>query len=291
VQVNEPGPQLVDLDLLPLPFVPVDDYKGIEVLNVEVGRGCPFSCAFCSVAAIHGRIPRHKSPERVLSEIQYFFEHFGSRGKIISLEHDDLLSNNAFLGHFSELKLASRQKFRYALSTRLTHLNARTIADLERSGCIHIFMGLESGSERIQRLYTKHICRDNVLHVIESLTRAKIAVTCNFIIGFPEENENDLAETFAMMGELSSLGANLSVSYFCPEPGSKAGDSSSLADWMLVPDSPIYTVLAESGFRPGELDKRLHAFLYTVVNSHFDVLEEYSKAISYTTRLNDDNNC
>lgn len=82
-----------DLDSLPFPDreLLMDD-REFKEMYVTFSRGCPHKCSFCGSYLIQGRKWRHKSVERVLEEIKWYYEKWGTRHFII--EDDNICPPN-----------------------------------------------------------------------------------------------------------------------------------------------------------------------------------------------------
>jgi len=89
---------------------------------------------------------------------------------------------------------------------------------MAQTGCTGIQFGIESGAQEILDS-VKGIRKDDALAAVRSAVQAGISVACSFMIPFPDDTEETLAQTAAFMGEIRAAGAKLLISYTTPFPG------------------------------------------------------------------------
>jgi radical SAM superfamily enzyme YgiQ (UPF0313 family) len=219
-------PLIDDLDTLPYLDVDAELLGKVEILSIEAGRGCPYHCSFCSSHAIWSRRPRFKSATRLVNEAIEYLRIAPPRKEklIVSFEHDDFLSNRPFFRRFVEEKLASGDPFQYAITARINHITDEVCDLLADSGCVSVFMGLETGSETLQSSSLKHLKVCDIIPRVQAIRSRDIHVSTNFILGFPDETWSDLYNTVALMLAVNRLGASINISIMCPEPGSRLYD-------------------------------------------------------------------
>lgn len=266
---------LPDLDVLPMISVDSDLLGNVEIFSVEAGRGCPYYCSFCSSHAIWTRSPRFKSPRRLVDEAQVYVAKAPLRAEklVISYEHDDFLSNRPLFRQFVSYKIESRADFRYAITTRINHLTKEVIDLLSQSGCISVFMGIETGSTNIQNSSSKHLDLEKIWQTLESLRAARIYVNTNFIIGFPDETYDDVVATFELILALGWRGCGINISMMCPEPGSAIHSATSPDQYRLLREGLYARELRRGGIEPDELDPVARYHLVTIHNRHYDILK------------------
>jgi radical SAM superfamily enzyme YgiQ (UPF0313 family) len=218
VVCNVGTPKIEDLDTLP---VPAFDHQALEGRNlssirVEAGRGCPFSCSFCSTASFFGRSYRLKSPARLAAEMDLLAEHHGFG--VFKLNHDLFTVSRRKVLEFCE-EIASRS-YRWACSARVDCVDADLLEAMQAAGCRSIYFGIETGSEAVQQSSRKRLDIALVEPTLASTRRLGIDTTTSFIIGYPDETEVDRAETLDMAGRLHTLPGNTSqIHLLTPEPG------------------------------------------------------------------------
>ena len=93
----------------------------------------------------------------------------------------------------------------------------------------------------------------------------------NFIVGFPEENLEDVLKTIELAGELSEINYNVFVNYsiMSPEPGSKIKELTKQEQYIILTESDYYKELKEAGFKIQILDPIFFNHIYTIKNKNY----------------------
>ncbi|MBI5379947.1 MAG: B12-binding domain-containing radical SAM protein, partial [Nitrospirae bacterium] len=195
-------PLLEDLDRLPLPdwdLVDLTAYRNEEYedyIEIEAGRGCPLRCTFCATSPMWERTYRVKSPERILREMRLLHERTGVTR--FGLVHDNLAARPQRLRRFCEEFLAHGTPFQWTCSATVNSMSPETLDLMHASGCRGIFLGIETGSPRVQRLIRKHVRLERVDGIIRHAHALGIRTDTAFIMGFPEEAREDLDDSLKM---------------------------------------------------------------------------------------------
>jgi len=196
-QRNGNAEVIQDLDALPSPaYHLTGELVGAAEAALELGRGCPFSCTFCSTNDFFRRKFRLRSPERVLADMrsihaQYGISHFG-------LVHDMFTVDRRRVVAFCEAMTASHTGFTWSCSARTDCVDEELIELMSSSGCRGIFFGVEVGSDRMQKIIDKHLDIRGAKQMVDCADRLGIATTVSLITGFPEETPDDLEHTLSM---------------------------------------------------------------------------------------------
>jgi radical SAM superfamily enzyme YgiQ (UPF0313 family) len=284
--VRTPTAMLLNqLDGLPLMALDNELLTRSAIISVEAGRGCPYRCKFCSSHAIWTRTPRFKSPSRLVKEASSYVAQAGARADplLISFEHDDFISNRPWFRDFVACKRKAGANFRYAITTRINHLTEEVVALLADSGCVSVFMGLETGSERLQASSSKHLDLRKLAPSLRALRDARIHFNSNFIVGFPNETMEDVATTIGLVLSLAWLGGTINISMMCPEPGSELHAATDPADYRLLLEGNYATELRRGGLTPEALHPIARYHLVTIANPNFDILhmERMVRSVQY----------
>ncbi len=216
---NERGVQLTprrelieDLDQLPYPdysLINLDHYRvqqqGQLSPQVEVGRGCPFTCTFCSTSLMWSRNYRIKSPERILAEMEWLFKRSGETE--FDFTHDNFTTSKSFIEKFADYFIANNHHhFRWGASSRTDCLNEKRLEKMHRAGLGALFFGVESGSPRIQKIIRKNLDLTRFESILKKMRELKIAAVTAFILGFPEETMEDVDQTVRQALHYKELG-------------------------------------------------------------------------------------
>lgn len=207
VQLNPKPEMIADLDVLPVMDYSLlkvkGDLKEKKAFRIDVGRGCPFACTFCSTKSFWGRKYRVKSPERIVYEMQDIYDKYGATG--FAFAHDMFTLNRQKVIETCRLMKDLPFKVRWGCSARLDCIDPELIDIMADSGMYSIYMGIETGSPRMQQLINKKLNLDRAVELAAYLKEKNIKCYASFIFGFPEETEEDLSQTMALMAKLMAL--------------------------------------------------------------------------------------
>jgi len=214
--VQNPRPELTDdLDALPAIDYTLLDYKnegtstvGKRLFPIDVGRGCPFSCTYCSTKLFWGRKYRLKSAEKIIEEIKYVHNLFGETS--FNFEHDMFTMNRRKVIEVCQMLKTLDFPITWRCSARLDCIDDELVDIMHDAGMRTIFLGIESGSPRVQKMINKNLKLDDIPQKLRYIASKGIHITASFIFGFPNETEEDFAQTMALMIDLSTIpGINL----------------------------------------------------------------------------------
>ena len=195
---NPEGPVVTDLDSLPFPaFDLLPGMESLPYFSLELGRGCPFACTFCSTNDFFRRRFRLKSPEVMLAQMRKAKCEYGA--KSFDLVHDMFTVDRKRVAAFCQVLLDSKEHFRWGCSARTDCLDDALIKLMHRSGCRSVFFGVETGSPRLQRAIEKDLDLEVAASRIRNCTAAGIATTVSLITGFPAEVEEDMWQTVSFL--------------------------------------------------------------------------------------------
>ena len=190
------GPLVLDLDALPFPaFHLFPDVRFCRHFPLELGRGCPFACTFCSTNDFFRRRFRLKSPAHMIAEMRRVKQTYGI--KSFELVHDMFTVDRKRVVEFCEALLESKEEFYWGSSARTDCIDEELIALMARAGCRGIFFGIETGSSRMQKIIDKGLALNDSAERIRSCDKFKIKTAVSLMAGFPEETMDDLRDTAA----------------------------------------------------------------------------------------------
>ena len=184
----------VDVTKSPIPrfdLLKFDDYLHI---GVQFSRGCPFTCEFCDIIELYGRVPRAKTNAQMLAELDELYRH-GYRGYVDFVD-DNLIGNKkavkAFLPELATWLETKDYPFKF---TTEASLNLADDADLllllNRANFVGVFIGIESpDTTTLIAMRKKQNTRRNIAHSIQTLYAAGLFVTAGFIVGFDSDTQS-----------------------------------------------------------------------------------------------------
>jgi radical SAM superfamily enzyme YgiQ (UPF0313 family) len=203
-----------NMDELPFPDYSLVDYKDYEPhqisvykAHVEVGRGCPYVCTFCSTAIMWEKNFRVKSPKRILDEMTALHDHFGFTE--FQFIHDNFTTSKRYVDQFCDyMEKENRNGLKWYTSSRTDCLTLERLERMHDTGLIALFFGLETGSARMQKIIRKGLQLDKFEPILKRLNELDMGAATSFIIGFPEETKEDIDETIWRALHYKSLGTS-----------------------------------------------------------------------------------
>ena len=182
-----------DVTTTPIPrydLIKIEDYLWV---NLQFSRGCPFTCEFCDIIELYGRVPRTKTTAQVLAELDRLLE-LGCRGHVDFVD-DNLIGNKKALKKFlPDLKRWQVEHgFPFFFSTEAS-LNISDDDELMRmmreAAFFTIFVGIESGDEEtLVAMQKKQNTRRSIADSVHRIYNAGIYVTAGFILGFDTDRD------------------------------------------------------------------------------------------------------
>ncbi len=254
--LTPPRAVLRNLDSLPLPawdLVNIPSYKevwknhhGYFSLNIATTRGCPYKCNWCA-KPIYGNRYNSRSPELVAEEINYLItqyqpDHFWMCDDIFGLKPNWITKFNKSI---KEKKLV----FRYKIQSRVDLLlEDGLMQSLSESGCETVWVGAESGSQRILDAMDKGTTVAQIRQATRVLKDHRIKVGYFLQFGYPGESKKDIDATINLVIEQMPDEIGISVSY--PLPGTKFYENvkSQLLEKQNWTDSDDLAVMYHSTF-------------------------------------------
>jgi anaerobic magnesium-protoporphyrin IX monomethyl ester cyclase len=185
-------------------------------LNLVSSRGCPYRCNWCA-KPVFGSNYRFRSPQRVASEMLRLKREF-------KVDHiwfaDDIFAlSPSWTREFAEAVDAIGAAAPFKMQSRCDLMTRDTVASLRRAGCQEVWMGAESGSQKVLDAMEKGTRVSQVYEARENLRRHGIRACFFLQFGYPGETRADIDRTIQMVRETGPDDIGVSVSY--PLPGTK----------------------------------------------------------------------
>jgi radical SAM superfamily enzyme YgiQ (UPF0313 family) len=207
----------------PLSTTPVADFhladmKRYSAMSVQYSRGCPFNCEFCDIIEIYGRVPRTKSNQQILAELDALLS-LGWRGTVFIVD-DNFIGNKKNVRKLMPELAEWQAKHGYPFSL-LTEASVNLADDEELldhmrvAGFSRVFLGIETPVEESLKEAQKSQNRGNLLESVRRIQSYGMEVMAGFIVGFDNDPDDifqrqidfirDSAIPLAMVGLLTAL--------------------------------------------------------------------------------------
>ena len=219
-------PDITDLDKLPFPawdLVDVEKYRAIWLdrhgyfsMNMVTTRGCPYHCNWCA-KPIWGQRYNSRSPENVAAEMKWLQENFAPDHIWFA---DDILGLKPnWIEKFAGLLHETNAVIPFKCLQRADLVNEKTARALAKAGCKTVWLGAESGSQKILDAMDKGDKVEDIVRAARLLHVNGIEVGFFLQFGYPGETWDDVQMTLKMVRECAPDDIGISVSY--PLPGTK----------------------------------------------------------------------
>lgn len=202
---NRPRMKAAELEALPYPArdlarIPLyrEPFLSKPFTTFQAGRGCPFGCIYCTTS--YGEQYALRSPAHVVAEIEDTRRRFGIRH--FRFIDDTFAVNIHWTREFADRMEATGQKYDWVCLTRIDLMDEERMRLLRRAGCRRLYVGIESGSQKILDYYHKRYKAKDVPARVATARREGLEVVGYFVVGSPIETEADYGETVEMAQRL-----------------------------------------------------------------------------------------
>ena len=199
---NKPRTKIKDIDELPFPNREGIDlskylntwkkYHAKSTLSISTQRGCPYTCKWCSTA-VYGQSYRRRSPKLVADEVAYLIEKYNPNSlwfvdDVFTVSHKWI---DALYEEFKERNIS----IPFECITRAERLTDKVLQQLKEMGCEKIWIGAESGSQKIIDAMDRRVEVEKVREMIIKAKEYGIESGTFIMIGYPNETIADIKET------------------------------------------------------------------------------------------------
>ncbi len=167
-------------------------HHGHSAVNISTQRGCPYTCRWCSTA-VYGQSYRRRSPKKVVEEMKYILDRYNP--DTLWFVDDVFTVSHKWLAAFNEELEKEKIKIPFECITRADRLNHEILKNLKDSGCFRVWIGAESGSQRIIDAMDRRVKVEKVREMIQSAKTLGIETGTFIMVGYPGEDEYDIEDT------------------------------------------------------------------------------------------------
>jgi radical SAM superfamily enzyme YgiQ (UPF0313 family) len=267
---HDKGEEIQLLDSLPFPDWSLCDYRfyaqpsfgklkfrSSKSLDMIMGRGCVYRCAFCAYNALSA--VRFYSAEYLVEQMEYMSREFGVDGVYFT---DSTIGNNRrLLQKFCDLMIqrGTARRMEWYANMRPNQVNEQLLTLMWQAGARFLFYGFESGSQRVLDLMVKGIEVGANYRAAELHNKLRFPYHASILLGYPGEREEDIEQTFEFLRRTRP--PIIGVNWYVPLPGSPDYDKLK-AEGIIVTEDPwewrrigevnsarVYADVPESRFR------------------------------------------
>ena len=217
---NEARQKIKEIDALPYPNREKIDlslyldvwkkYHGKSTLNISTQRGCPYTCQWCSTA-VYGQSYRRRDPVLVVNEIEYLIKTY--QPDALWFVDDVFTVSHKWVAAFHAEMKKRGISIPFECITRAERLNETVLKQLKEAGCFRIWIGAESGSQRIIDLMDRRVDINNVRDMMLLTQQHGIEAGTFIMVGYPTETKEDIQLTIDYLKAANPAQFTITVAY------------------------------------------------------------------------------
>ena len=215
-----PRPLSKDVDCLPLPDREVIDLQtygrpwrerhGVFAVHMMTSRGCPFGCKWCSRAPF-GRTFRQRSPRLVAEEMRAIKDTF--QPDLLWIADDILGVDKRWIAAWRAEVERLDAAIPFECLSRADLITEQLVRDFQALGCRRVYIGAESGSQKVLDAMNKGIKVEDIYRAAGLLRQHGIERAFFMMLGYPGELMEDVDKSLAMLQDLKPEYTGFSVAY------------------------------------------------------------------------------
>ena len=218
--INPEREKIKDLDTLPEPNrskINLQQYldawrthHGKNAISISTMRGCPYTCKWCS-RGVYGLSYRRRSPEKVAEEMLNIRQQYNPDS--LWFVDDVFTISHKWLESFKSEIQKRNVLIPYECITRADRLNEQVIQTLKDTGCFRVWIGAESGSQKVIDLMDRRVDVEQVRRMIKLTSQYGIEAGTFIMLGYPGETHDDITETIKHLKESNPDHFTITVAY------------------------------------------------------------------------------
>ncbi|WP_288980459.1 radical SAM protein [uncultured Flavobacterium sp.] len=209
-----------ELNELPLPnreAISLEKYletwknnHGKSSMTISTQRGCPYTCKWCSTA-VYGQSYRRRPAHLVVEEMKMLKEKYNPDA--IWFVDDVFTVSHKWLTEFHSEIIKQNAIIPFECITRAERLNDEILRLLKEIGCFRIWIGAESGSQKIIDLMDRRVDINHVKKMIQDTNAIGIETGTFVMVGYPEETIEDIDKTIRYLKEAKPTEYTITIAY------------------------------------------------------------------------------
>jgi len=209
-----------ELNELPLPnreAISMEKYletwknnHGKSSMTISTQRGCPYTCKWCSTA-VYGQSYRRRPTHLVVEEMKMLKEKYNPDA--IWFVDDVFTVSHKWLTEFHSEIIKQNAIIPFECITRAERLNDEILRLLKEIGCFRIWIGAESGSQKIIDLMDRRVDINHVKKMIQNTNAIGIETGTFVMLGYPDETIDDIDKTIQYLKEAKPTQYTITIAY------------------------------------------------------------------------------
>jgi radical SAM superfamily enzyme YgiQ (UPF0313 family) len=183
---------------------------GKSSMTISTQRGCPYTCKWCSTA-VYGQSYRRRPTHLVVEEMKMLKEKYNPDA--IWFVDDVFTISHKWLTEFHSEIIKQNAIIPFECITRAERLNDEILQLLKEIGCFRIWIGAESGSQKIIDLMDRRVDINHVKKMIQDTNAIGIETGTFVMVGYPEETIEDIDKTIQYLKEAKPTQYTITIAY------------------------------------------------------------------------------
>jgi hypothetical protein len=184
---------MADMQRSPVPRFDLLHFQDYNYVGIQWCRGCPFNCEFCDIIELYGRVPRAKTIDQALRELQTLYD-LGYRGRV-ALVDDNFIGNKKLVKPFLRRLRGWLEEhewpFEFTTEASINLADDEELMNLmQEVGFFAVFVGIESPDEStLISMQKRQNTRRSIAKSIHKIYRHGMFVAAGYIVGSDDEEE------------------------------------------------------------------------------------------------------
>lgn len=215
-----PRTKIKDLSTLPLPnreAINISEYlktwkthHGKSSMTISTQRGCPYTCKWCSTA-VYGQSYRRRPANLVVAEMAMLQKQYNPDS--IWFVDDVFTVSHKWIKSFAQETEKQKVKIPFECITRAERLNTEILQLLKKAGCFRIWIGAESGSQKIIDKMDRRVDINRVKEAIIEANTMGIETGTFIMLGYPDETLEDINKTINYLKDANPSHYTITIAY------------------------------------------------------------------------------
>jgi len=210
---------LLNADFSEYPGAPMNKEMERPRATIIAARGCPHRCTFCSMGS---KMYRQRSPKDIIDEIELYKNKFGV--KSIQIYDDEFVGmspqQNEWIKEICDEMMKRRIQLPWLVQGRCSQfIDLDTLKKMREAGCLWIWWGVESGSQKVLDNIHKDIKIENIYRTFALAKEANIKSLMFLMVGLPSQTPADIKMSIDLVKRIKP--DDIGIHITTPFPGSE----------------------------------------------------------------------